>query len=67
MSVKFTTPAGKYLVTEHGNGWAYEINTNPPSEHSLWFQDSDAANVQYESKGFEDEAFITMYFECLFG
>ncbi len=29
--MQFTTPNGKYHVTSHGNGWAYEITcqTNP--------------------------------------
>jgi len=62
--IQFSTINDKYLITSHGNGWAYEI-THQDSGDSLWFQDSDAEQVQQESKDFELESVIDSYFEAL--
>lgn len=66
MSMAFTTPNHKFIVISHGNGWAYEVHTNPQTERSLWFQDGDAAQLQQESEDFTNESFIEDYFACLF-
>ena len=62
----FNTPNRRYLITSHGNGWAYEI-TDQETGDSLWFQDSDAQAVQENTGDFEDEGAIDQYFECLGG
>lgn len=60
----FNTPNRLYLITSHGNGWAYEI-TDQETGASLWFQDSDAQEVQENTANFENESAIDQYFECL--
>jgi hypothetical protein len=60
----FTTTNNRYHVTVHGNGWAYEV-THQESGDSLWFQDSDAEQIQAETDNFENEDAIAQYFECL--
>jgi hypothetical protein len=52
--ISFNTPNRAYLVTSHGNGWAYEI-TDQETGHSLWFQDDDASELQKETNDFEHE------------
>jgi len=63
----FTTPTKRFTVISHGNGWAYEVHTNPQTDQSLWFQDGDAAQFQTESGDFTNENFIQEYFDCLYG
>lgn len=65
MTMRYTTHDEKYLIAEHGNGWAYEI-TEVSSGDSLWFQDSDACNIQTETQNFENTEVIKSYFENLF-
>jgi len=60
----FTTINNRYHVTVHGNGWAYEV-LDQESGDSLWFQDSDAEQIQAETDNFENESAIAQYFECL--
>ncbi len=60
----FNTPNRRYLITSHGNGWAYEIKDQETGD-SLWFQDDDAQSIQEETQDFEDESAIDLYFECL--
>jgi hypothetical protein len=60
----FNTPNRHYIVTSHGNGWAYEI-TDQETGESLWFQDDDAVQVQQNTNDFEDESAIDQYFENL--
>jgi len=62
--MSFNTPNRRYLITSHGNGWAYEI-TDQETGESLWFQDSDACNIQEATKDFELEDVIDQYFECM--
>lgn len=62
--MQFTTQSGRYHITSHGNGWAYEIHDNETGAE-LWFQDSDADAIRDESGDFETESVINMYFECL--
>lgn len=62
--VQFTTQSGRYHITSHGNGWAYEIHDNEAGDE-IWFQDSDADTVRNDSGDFEHESVISMYFECL--
>ena len=50
-----------YLVTSHGNGWAYEVIAQNTGE-SLWFQDDDAIQLQKDSNDFENEDAIAQYF-----
>lgn len=66
MSRQFVTEDGKYHITEHGNGWAYEI-TDQNTGDNLWFQDDDACQIQTESQDFENTDAIRQYFECLTG
>jgi|LauGreDrversion4_2_1035121.scaffolds.fasta_scaffold3241946_1 hypothetical protein len=66
MSMRFVTADGKYHIESHGNGWAYEI-TDQATGDSLWFQDSDACEVQKETQDFENTDPIKAYFECLQG
>ena len=62
--ISFNTPNRAYLVTSHGNGWAYEI-TDQQTGHSLWFQDDEALRLQEESQDFELETVLDQYFECI--
>jgi hypothetical protein len=62
--ISFNTPNRRYLITSHGNGWAYEI-TDQETGDSLWFQDSDAQEIQEKTGDFEHEDVIDQYFECL--
>jgi hypothetical protein len=62
--ISFNTPNRAYLITSHGNGWAYEI-TDQQTGHSLWFQDDDASRLQEESQDFELETVLDQYFECM--
>jgi hypothetical protein len=64
--ISFNTPNRRYLITSHGNGWAYEI-TDQETGDSLWFQDEDAYTIQENTGDFEDESAINQYFECLEG
>ena len=52
--ISFNTPNRRYLITSHGNGWAYEI-TDQETGDSLWFQDEDAYTIQENTGDFEDE------------
>ena len=60
----FNTINNIYSVTVHGNGWAYEVTHNESGDN-LWFQDSDAEQLQADTGNFEHESAITQYFECL--
>lgn len=62
--MQFTTQTGRYLISSHGNGWAYEI-TDQETGDSLWFQDDDAAQLQTDTGDFEHESAIAQYFDCL--
>ena len=62
--ISFNTPNRLYLVTSHGNGWAYEI-TDQETGESLWFQDEDAVKLQQDTKDFVLESVIDDYFEAL--
>ena len=60
----FNTQSGRYIVISHGNGWAYDITDNETGDN-LWFQDSDAIQLQDESNDFENESVLAQYFDCL--
>lgn len=62
--VQFTTQSGRYLVTSHGNGWAYEV-VDLQTNDSLWFQDDDANEIREQTDHFEHEGNISVYFENL--
>lgn len=62
--MQFTTPKGRYHITEHGNGWAYEITCQKTGD-SLYFQDDDAVMIQEESANFTYEPAITYHFDNL--
>lgn len=64
--ISFNTPNRLYLITRHGNGWAYEV-TDQETGESLWFQDDDAAALQELTRDFELESVLDQYFECLGG
>lgn len=60
--ISFNTPNRHYLITSHGNGWAYEV-LDQQTGASLWFQDHDAIVLQQETNDFENESVIDQYFE----
>lgn len=60
----FTTHDGRYHIESHGNGWGYSV-TCQSSGANLWFQDSDACQLQEESEDFTNTYVIDGYFECL--
>ncbi len=60
--VQFTTPTGAYHITNHGNGWAYDVMCTT-SRGSLWFQDKDAYELRHRSENFTDEDAIRAYFD----
>lgn len=62
--IQFTTQSGRYLVTSHGNGWAYEV-VDLQTNDSLWFQDDDANEIRQQTDNFEHEGAIAVYFENL--
>lgn len=64
--MQFTTQSGRYSVTSHGNGWAYEV-TDQASGESLWVQDDDADQFRQNTNDFENESEIQQYFDCLLG
>ena len=61
---EFFTPTRKYHVTEHGNGWAYEIVCESTNDY-LWFQDSDADAFRENTGYLSDEDAIRQYFDAL--
>lgn len=63
-NMRFITANGRFHVTSHGNGWAYEV-TDQSTGASLWFQDQDAEQLQAESDDFENEDAIDQFFEHL--
>jgi hypothetical protein len=46
------------------NGWAYEITDNATGK-TLWFQDSDAVQVQNATEDFDNTDALLDYFECI--
>lgn len=52
-----------YIVTSHGNGWAYTI-TDKRTGESVFFQDHDADTLRDETHNFDDdyEHVIDSYF-----
>ena len=62
--MQFTTSSGRYLVTSHGNGWAYEVQDQDTGD-SLWFQDDSAIQLQQDTEDFENEGQLAQYFDCL--
>ena len=62
--MQFTTQSNRYLVTSHGNGWAYEV-VDQDTGDSLWFQDGSANQLQQDTDNFENEGAIAQYFDCL--
>ena len=62
--MQFTTESGRYHITSHGNGWAYEVTDNETGD-SLWFQDDDATQLESDTSDFECETAIAQYFDCL--
>ena len=62
--ISFNTPNRRFLITSHGNGWAYEI-TDQETGHSLWFQDADAESIRDYTQDFENESSIDDYFAVL--
>jgi len=62
--ITFTTPSKRYLVTSHGNGWAYEI-VHQETQDSLWFQDDGAIDIQKATGDFEHDYILDDYFACL--
>jgi hypothetical protein len=59
-----TTPTGKYHITSHGNGWAFEVHCQTTGD-SLWFQDQDADFLRDNTDDLTDEEAIGMIFEML--
>lgn len=57
----FTTTSGRFTVTSHGNGWAYEVRDNSDGE-CVWVQDDDADTMAAETDNFECEIAIEQYF-----
>lgn len=62
--MRFTTPAARYIVKSHGNGWAYEV-IDPTTGDSLWFQDDNAAQLREDTQDFTDNGAMAQYFDCL--
>ena len=60
----FNTSNRAYLITSHGNGWAYEV-TDQETGQSLWFQDDDATQLQKETDDFENTEILDEYFACI--
>ncbi len=50
--ITFITHDGKFSVTSHGNGWAYEV-TERSTGDSFWVQDHDADQLQADTNDFE--------------
>jgi hypothetical protein len=63
--LQFTTPSGKYSITSHGNGWAYEVHCNTTGD-SLWFQDQDADYLRDTTDNLTIEGAIDLYFVSMF-
>ena len=62
--MQFITPNGAYHVTEHGNGWAYEV-TCRATRVSLWFQDDNACEIEHRTRNFRNEDAIRDYFDAM--
>ena len=62
--MQFTTPTDKFHITNHGNGWAYEVHCNTTGD-SLWFQDHDADLLRERTDDFTSEEELRIYFEML--
>lgn len=61
---QFTTASTRYLVTSYGNGWAYTI-TDQDTGAEFFVQDDSAAQVQFQTNDFEDEAVLAEFFDLL--
>ncbi len=59
--MQFSTSSGRYFVTSHGNGWAYEVEDTTTGE-TIWAQDDDAHTLRKHSTDFENEAALSDYF-----
>lgn len=59
--MQFTTQSGRYFVTSHGNGWAYEVEDTVTGE-TIWAQDQDADTLREHCANFENEAALSDYF-----
>lgn len=59
--MQFSTISGRYFVTSHGNGWAYEVEDTATGE-TVWAQDSDADAMREHCADFENEAALSDYF-----
>lgn len=59
--MQFSTLSGRYFVTSHGNGWAYEVQDTTTGE-TIWAQDSDADTLREYCGDFENEAALSDYF-----
>jgi len=64
MAYQFDSGSGRYTITSHGNGWAYEVEDNVTCD-TLWFQDYDANQLQNDTNNFENDVVLREYFECL--
>jgi hypothetical protein len=62
----FRTDDDKYLIESYGNGWAYEVTSLDDDEQTLWFQDSDADQLQADTDNFANTCVIDQHFECNF-
>lgn len=60
--MQFTTETGKFHITSHGNGWAYEI-TDQTTGGSLWLQDDDAIWIEEQTDKFQNENALNSVFD----
>ncbi len=60
--MQFTTETGKFHITSHGNGWAYEI-TDQETGDSLWLQDDDAIWIEEQTDKFQNEDALNSIFD----
>jgi hypothetical protein len=60
--MQFTTETGKFHITSHGNGWAYEI-TDQATGDSLWLQDDDAIWIEEQTDKFQNENALNSIFD----
>ena len=59
--MQFITQSGRYFVTSHGSGWAYEVQDTETGE-TIWAQDNDADILREHCSDFENEAALSDYF-----
>jgi len=59
-SYTFSTHDDKYMITNYGNGWAYEVRCTE-TDYSFFVQDHEADDLQQATNDFENTDCLSEY------